>query len=395
MHRFRPVVAMITSVLVAIGNVLRIFGAPLAAVGAAASALWTLTRPVRGIVLTIACVIIVLWAAIPVARAMWMLREVQHTVGAAPIIDGIQGTDAVFYANDDSSNPTGAPNYQNNPIPIAGWLYVTKQAAPTVILLPGWKDDRRSMEPYAAFLLKGGLNALLIDLRGTGHSGGEFSLGLNEPMDVKAAIEYLDDPSQHPNVSLTNHHYGVLGVSFGAGVGIAAAGGNGAGYPGAPEVTAVVADSPWATEDKTVDLLNGVSLFGRSLSLPHTVTLFGHVFTFFPGAQWAVDSTIDANLDTRSALAGAENLAPNQALMIIHSVHDSNSTTTAADARELYDAAKVQHKVLWDDAPGGHMGALAADPVAYSQRVMDFLQANLVNAPPSTPSLPVPTGGQQ
>jgi pimeloyl-ACP methyl ester carboxylesterase len=228
---------------------------------------------------------------------------------------------------------------------------------------------------YANLLLKGGLNVLAIDMRGSGHSGGEFSLGLNEPMDAKAAITWLETD----NSQLSNHHYALYGVSFGAGIAIATAGGNGEQYPGASEVVAIVADSPWATEDDTINRLNNLPLPGFSIPLPQSVTLFGHHIEFLPDARWVIDATVGGNPDNRSALEGAAHLSSTQSLLIIHSAGDTNSTTSLAAATQLYDVARVQHKVLWIAPKGGHAGALAAQPGAYQATVMGFLQKYLVN----------------
>jgi hypothetical protein len=337
--------------------------------------------------ISIVLVIMALWVFTPMARAMLLLRETQHTVEAAPVLDGVPAVSAHFYTSDDSTS-TSDPQ-QDNPIPIAGWLYVVNTNAPTAILLPGWKDDRSTVVPYAKMLLTGGINVLAIDMRGSGHSGGEFSLGLNEPLDVKAAISYLD-----ADTALANHHYALYGVSFGAGVAIATAGGNGDQYPGASEVVAVVADSPWATEDDTVSRLNNLPLPGFSVPLPQFVTLFGHSFEFLPDARWVIDTTLGGNPDTRSALAGAQHLATTQSLLIIHSAGDTNSTTSLAASQQLYDAAHVQHKTLWIAPKGGHAGAMSAQPAAYQDTVMGFLKKYLVgyhDAPPPSPAQ-VPAG---
>ena len=143
---------------------------------------------VRSLLTAILVVVVVLWVFTPMARGMWLLREEQHSVGSAPVIGGIRGLDANFYTTDDSSS-----GGVSNPIPIAGWFYVIESGAPTIILLPGWKADRTSMTPYAQFLLRAGLNVLMIDMRGSGHSGGEFSLGFNEPMDVKCVEHHWSD----------------------------------------------------------------------------------------------------------------------------------------------------------------------------------------------------------
>jgi fermentation-respiration switch protein FrsA (DUF1100 family) len=244
------------------------------------------------------------------------------------------------------------------------------------------------MLKYATFLVRDGLNVLLIDLQGTGHSGGEFSLGLHEPMDVTSAVSFLDDPSS----GLKNHHYGVLGVSFGAGVAIAAAGGGSDGYGGDDEIKAVVADSPWATQDATVDRLNAVSVLGLTVPLPHTVKVAGHNVTFLPGAQWAIDFTLGGTPDTHSALLGARNLMADQSLLVIHGQGDVNPTTTASDAHQLLNAAKVKHKFLWVAPLGLPAGAYDAQPVVYQAKVLDFFQKYLVafKDPPYTPVTPAP-----
>lgn len=351
-------------------------------------------RP-RSLIIALVVVLIAIWAVTPIARAMLLLRDSQHPMGPPPTIAGIQTTGADFYTTSDNTSVAYSTS-DNNPVPIAGWMALAHPNAPTVILLPGWKADRTSMLPYAAFLIRGGLNVLLIDLRGSGHSGGSFSLGLFEPTDVKAAVSYLDTLT-----GLNNHHYGVLGVSFGAGVAIATAGGNGSGYAGESEIRAIVADSPWATEDPTVDSLNGLNLFGLSIPLSHTVNLFGRAVSILPGAQWVVDHTVGGSPDSRSALAGAAHLQPGQALLIIHSVHDTNGTTTYADADRLYSVAGVRHKVLWLAPLGGHAGAYAAQPEAYAARVLSFFKHYLVSlkdapvpAPSSSPSFPGHANGR-
>ena len=152
----------------------------------------------RTLLIAIVLALAAFWSLAPMARAMLLLRDSQQLVPAPPRIAGVQATSVSFYTNDP-----------NNPIPISGWLAIKHATAPTVILVPGWKDNRSTMLPYAQFLVKAGLNVLLIDLQGTGHSGGSVSLGLHEPDDILAATSFLDTAD-----GLSNHHYGVLGVSF-------------------------------------------------------------------------------------------------------------------------------------------------------------------------------------
>ena len=296
--------------------------------------------------------LVAFWAVAPMARAMLLLRDEQHSMANPPVIGGVQSIDASFYTSDSS-----------NPIPISGWFVLKRPTAPTVILLPDWKADRTSMLSYASFLVRGGLNALLLDFRGSGHSGGSFSLGLNEPLDVAAAVSYLDTMG-----TLINHHYGVLGVSFGAGVAIAAAGNPLTSLPGSPELRAIVADSPWATENPTVDRLDRLPILGLSIPL-------------LPDAGWAVHLSLGGSLDASSASAAAAHLQAGQSLFLIRGSHDDNPTTTAADFQTLYVAAKLTKATVvspWVAPLGGHAGAYATQPAVYEAKVLAFFTRHLV-----------------
>ena len=180
---------------------------------------------------------------------------------------------------------------------------------------------------------------------------------------MKAAVSYLDTMSR-----LTNHHYGVLGVSFGAGVAIAAAGNPLTSLPGTPELRAIVADSPWATENPTVDRLDKLPILGRSIPL-------------VPDAGWAVHLSLGGSLDDSSAVAAASHLQAGQSLFLIRSSHDTNPTTTAADVQSLYAAAKATKATVvtpWVAPLGGHAGAYAAQPAVYEAKVLAFLARHLV-----------------
>ena len=322
-------------------------------------------RP-RSLFIALIVALIAFWAVAPMARAMLLLRDAQQQSDPIPHIDGRRATFVSFYTTND-----------DNPIPIDGWQVVAHPKAPTVILIPGWKDDKSTMLPYAGFLVKGGLNVLLIDLQGSGHSGGSFTLGLNEPNDVLAAVSYLDTVP-----SLQSHVYGLLGVSFGAGVAIMAAA-PGPGDLGIPtEIRAVVADSPWATEQPTIDHLNQIKI-GR-LAVP-----------LVPDAGWAVDQTLGGKVKSISTVQSASRLQKGQALLLIHSAHDDNSTTTTGDVQQIYQAAKTSHATVpkpWLAPLGGHAEAYAAQPQIYAAKVLRFFHRYL-KAPKVAPSSQHPGAG--
>jgi uncharacterized protein len=277
-------------------------------------------------------ILVLLWVGIPVARA-----------GALVISNPFRSP---------SARPTGLPVQRvrfraADGVRIAGWLVGTSATAPTVILVPGFKAGATSMIPYARFLSRGGFNALLYDSRGMGGSSGRFTLGAREVDDVQGAVSYLDHRSH-----LRHHRYGLLGVSLGAGVAIVAA-------ARSPEIAGTVADSAYTDQHRTVDRLNSL-MFGR-LRVP-----------LAPIAPWVVDRLIGVSLASFSPLRSVSHLAP-RPLLLIHSRNDANPTTPLAGAYALR-AAAGPHATLWVAPQGGHAGALAAQPIEYTRRVLTFFR---------------------
>src|SRR5713101_8031937 len=78
----------------------------------------TMPRP-RSLLIALVVVLIALWVLAPMARAMLLLRDDQHTLGSPPSIGGVQATDVHFYTSS-----------ADNPVPIAGWLVLAHPQAP-------------------------------------------------------------------------------------------------------------------------------------------------------------------------------------------------------------------------------------------------------------------------
>jgi len=234
-------------------------------------------------------------------------------------------------------------------VPLAGGLARARPGGPAVALVAGFKEDRLSMLPYARFLRAAGYTVLLYDSRGVGRSGGSFSLGLREVADARDAVAYLR------RAGLASHGVGLLGVSLGAGVAIAAAASD-------PLVTATVADSAYVDQTRTVSRLDTLAL--GPLRLP-----------LLPVAPWAVDHLLGTPLAAFSPLQAVGHIAPH-ALLLIHSRDDTNPTTPLAGALALRRAARGPVE-LWIAPRGGHAGALAANPIEYRRRVLAFLRRYL------------------
>jgi dipeptidyl aminopeptidase/acylaminoacyl peptidase len=291
-------------------------------------------HPLIRLLVSGAVLLVLLWVGIPVARTIELLANPFHRAPTRPI--GLSVQSVAFRASDG--------------VPLQGWFAARSARDPAVILIPGFKADRVSMLPYARFLYAAGYNVLLYDSRGTGASGGAFSMGVREVDDVRGAVAYLDH-----RPGLRNHHYGLLGVSLGAGVAIVAA-------AHLRSVIAVVADSAYTDQRAVVDRLDTVRVGGISIPLA-------------PVAPWLVDRILGVRLASFSPLHMVGAIAP-RALLLIHSRHDANPTTPQRDVLALYHAAGSPVS-LWIAPHGGHAGALAAQPTAYRGRVVAFFKRYL------------------
>ena|SRR5581483_1434379 len=116
----------------------------------------------------------------------------------------------------------------------AWWLPASGKPRGAVVVAHGIDHTRQVMLPRAVFLVKGGYNVLLLDLRGHGESAGTImSPGLLEARDVLGGIRYIRSRGDNEPVVL-------LGVSYGAVASLIAA-------AESPDVAAVISDGAFAT----------------------------------------------------------------------------------------------------------------------------------------------------
>jgi dipeptidyl aminopeptidase/acylaminoacyl peptidase len=306
-----------------------------------------MTRRFRLLLAVCALIAVGLWVGIPAGRAVQLLRT--SSSGSPRPLSGLKVQTISFRASDG--------------VVLSGWFSMRSARAPTVVLIPGYRATRESMAQYARFLRPAGFNVLLYDPRGTGASSGSFSLGLREWRDVAGAVVYLQSRGD-----LSNYHFGLLGVSLGAGVAIVAAARLSA-------VVATVADSAPINQSSVVDRLDTLHLGPLSVPLA-------------PIGPWTVDHLLGSSLSGFSPIASVRCIAP-RGLLIIHSLHDSNPTTPPSDATTLKHAAGKQ-AMLWIAPRGDHAEALSAQPGEYIRRVTSFFRRYLVSAgfsfPPIRPS---------
>lgn len=124
----------------------------------------------------------------------------------------------------------------------AWWLPASGRPRGAVIVAHGIDHTRQVMLPRATFLVRGGYDVLLIDLRGHGESGGAVvSPGLLESRDIRGAIRYIRSRRDSEPVA-------VLGVSYGAVASLIAA-------AESPEIAAVIADGAFpSAKDVSEDI---------------------------------------------------------------------------------------------------------------------------------------------
>ncbi len=110
----------------------------------------------------------------------------------------------------------------------------------TILVLPGYQDAKEDMMHWALFLAQAGYRTVLVDLRGHGRSTGDW-IGYGA-FEVHDLAQVLDDLQKRGLVSAP---VGVLGVSYGASIGLQLAGHD-------KRIGAVVAIEPFSSPRRAV-----------------------------------------------------------------------------------------------------------------------------------------------
>ena len=158
-------------------------------------------------------------AAASVFAVGWYVCEVQiHPRRAEQRWPVVGGWPRYTLAQFDLPCPENLHFKTSDGVFLAGWFIPGTNGA-TVILVYGKDATRAEMLPHAVYLHEGGFSVLLYDSRHRGQSGGsEITLAAKEPLDVKAAVDYLNK-----RFALDPEHIGVQGISLGAASAILAA----------------------------------------------------------------------------------------------------------------------------------------------------------------------------
>lgn len=256
----------------------------------------------------------------------------------------IERTDPDPYLNpgrlDLPFEPVAFPSHDG--ITIRGWLIPADQRRATVVICPGHFGSMHSDLVYVPWLRDAGYDVLLFDWRGRGRSdGGATSLGILERRDLLGAVDWLADRGIQ--------RLGVLGFSMGAAVAIAAS-------PLAPNIAAVVADSPFPRVRDTI--VTGMVQRG----VPRAVARLAA-----PPIIWSASLQADVDLTLIDPIRWAAFVsAP---LLLMSGGRDPYLPTSTA--QELFNLAS-EPKELWTVADAGHRELYGWRREDYQARVLGF-----------------------
>lgn len=220
---------------------------------------------------------------------------------------------------------------------IRGWYIPAKQTtAKTIILMHGYPADKGNIFPATQYLQQH-YNLLYFDFRYLGESGGYYStLGKNEPLDLLAAIRYLQSRGTKEVI--------VWGLSLGGAVALMTT-------PLSENIKCVIAESPYARLDWIANDYYQIPLLKYPLA--QLTRLWGKLF-------------LGINVDSVSPVEAAAKIKI--PVLLIHSTNDP--VIPYEHAQALQQALKNNPKsevYVHDDA--GH----GARSVEMNQIELNFL----------------------
>ncbi|MBI3087672.1 MAG: alpha/beta fold hydrolase [Candidatus Omnitrophica bacterium] len=236
------------------------------------------------------------------------------------------------------------------------WVFEAEPPRGVVVACHGYHASRLQLVELADRLRRRGYTVILFDLRGHETRPGRCSFGVEDVQDLEAIRQWI---RRQP--ALAPQPLGLLGFSLGGAVACQAA-------LRMPDLHGVVLDSTYARL---------FPILAKAIRRDYRL----------PAVPWAWITWLGVQLALGRRLAARDPLVlaaqcPQPAL-IIHGAQDA--AVPIQDAQAIF-ARWRGPKDLWIEPQAKHVGAFAADPTAYTQRVAEFLDRWLLRAPPSSPS---------
>jgi uncharacterized protein len=233
-------------------------------------------------------------------------------------------------------------------VKLSGWFVPRdpqSEPGPVVIVLHGYPYDKGNILSVSPFL-HAHFDLLLIDFRFFGHSDGKLTtFGYHEWQDVVAAVDYARDRGATS--------IGIWGFSFGAAVGLLT-------LPHSDAITAVVADSPFASMDAMVaDYYRHFPIVNRFLVA--FTDLLARIVLGFPPADVSPERALAATATP---------------VLLVHSTTDATIPVRHYDLLKQALRSNVNAEFwLLDQAEHGMI--ITSDQARYEQRVLDFFTRHL------------------
>lgn len=226
---------------------------------------------------------------------------------------------------------------------LRGWWFPRPETDRVIVGLTGYRGAKSDLIGIGSILWRAGFNVLVFDYHGHGRGpAAPVTLAHDELADTHAALDYA--LRRLPRARL-----GVIGYSMGAALAIMAAAER-------PEISGVVADSPFATHADVVS-----HAIARTLHLPGD--------PFLPATDFFLEMRAGYRSRDVEPLRVVDAIAP-RPLLLIHGTADL--TIPYQHSERLYEAAG-EPKELWLAPGAGHCGAYFLDRSAYARRVTSFL----------------------
>lgn len=238
-------------------------------------------------------------------------------------------------------------------IQLRGWWFGVSGADRAAVIVHGRARNRvnSAFKPsaIATALLSKGYPVLLFDLRGHGESGGtRYTLGLEEPRDILAAIDLAASKAKVDRARVA-----VIGESLGGGSALMT-------VQADPSIGPVVTDSAFADGDQVVS-----ESATKYTNLPGWFTpgivLMSRLFLGLDIAQVTPARVVAAH--------------PERAFLFIHCTGDS--TVLVHHGMDLRAASRNQRTELWLVPDCEHVRAYTTNPPEWERRVLRFLDQEL------------------
>jgi dipeptidyl aminopeptidase/acylaminoacyl peptidase len=302
-------------------------------------------KTLRIVLIVFGVIVLVAFIAIALFTRSLAVDIVTHLPEERPKIVKNPGDDGRAYEDVTVTTDDGLKLY--------GW-YLPGENGAAVMVLHGSPGGRQDGLYEAALLNEAGFNVLMGSFRAHDECDGILiSFGYHEQKDVEAWHEYLQT---RPDVDASR--IGIFGESMGGGTGILYTANH-------PDIAAIATGSGFALTRKVVELF----IAFENPDLPKwAVPPVASLIVF-----WA-ERTADfrtADLDTESVIG---DISP-RPILIIHGGADDKIGPESG--RQLYAAAGEPKELLFIDA-AGHVNFEEFQPQRYSQALIDFFDANLL-----------------